>query len=280
MIIVLIPIHNRIDFTRSCLTSLKSQKFKDFQTIIVDDGSTDESSEMLRNEFPEVKVINGDGNWWRTKSINVGIRDSIKQNPEYYLLLNNDLVVNDNYIFELEKLGTEFPNSIQGSLGIDIDNHDYIFPGRRFNKYSGISKVVENDWEGTMINILPGRGLLIPTEILRKISFDDRLFPQNSADYDFTSRAFKMVYNLRVNKNAEVYYHVDETGTKLFFGNLNLTNFIKYFLDIRSTCNAKIITRFLLRHVIFPFSFFAIAANLSRCALGYIRRYIVKLIAP
>ena len=94
MIIVLIPIHNRIDFTRSCLTSLKNQKFKDFQIIIVDDGSTDGSSEMLRDEFPEVKVINGDGNWWWTKSINVGIRDSIDLNPDYYLLLNNYLVVN------------------------------------------------------------------------------------------------------------------------------------------------------------------------------------------
>ena len=162
---------------------------------------------------------------------------------------------------------------------MDIENHEIIFPGKKFNKFSGITKVIENDWEGKIINVLPGRGLLIPTEILSEISFDDQRFPQNSADYDFTLQAVKLGYNLRVNKNAKVYYHVAETGSKLYFSHLDFTHFIKYFRDNRSKCNAKIKYRFLLKHAIFPFSLFALVINLSMCAGGYVRRYIFRLLS-
>ena len=79
MIYVVIPVHNRKDFTRNCLLSLQKQSFQAFEVVIVDDGSTDGTAEMLREEFPELPVLKGDGNLWWTASVNMGIKYALEQ---------------------------------------------------------------------------------------------------------------------------------------------------------------------------------------------------------
>ena len=46
---IIIPTYNEADILASCLESLSKQTFKDFEVIVVDDGSTDKTSEVLRN---------------------------------------------------------------------------------------------------------------------------------------------------------------------------------------------------------------------------------------
>ena len=68
--------HNRIEFTRSSLTSLynqiDNQKIFSFTHIIVDDGSTDGTLDMISKEFPEVRVIKGDGNLYWAGGMRLG----------------------------------------------------------------------------------------------------------------------------------------------------------------------------------------------------------------
>ena len=66
MIDIVIPVHNRKQYTRDCLHSLQKQTISSYRVIIVDDGSTDGTREMLRREFPEVIVLTGDGNLFWT----------------------------------------------------------------------------------------------------------------------------------------------------------------------------------------------------------------------
>jgi len=65
MIYILIPVHNRKEFTRQCLLSLRKQTYKKIKIVVIDDGSLDGTGGMLAREFPAVHVIKGDGNlWW------------------------------------------------------------------------------------------------------------------------------------------------------------------------------------------------------------------------
>ncbi len=98
MIYIIIPVFNRKNFTRKCLISLRNQSLKNFKIIIIDDGSTDNTSEMLKNEFPEVHVIIGDGNFWWTRSINLGVKYVLENKGDYILLLNNDTEL-DKFIY-------------------------------------------------------------------------------------------------------------------------------------------------------------------------------------
>ncbi len=70
----MIPVHNRKKLTRECLASLQNQDTKHFTVIVVDDGSTDGTSEMIRAEFPDTILLQGDGGLWWVGSINKGIR--------------------------------------------------------------------------------------------------------------------------------------------------------------------------------------------------------------
>ena len=72
MISIVIPVHNRREFTRQCLACLAVQTYRNVQTIVVDDGSTDGTDIMISQEFPDVVVMRGDGNLWWTEATNWG----------------------------------------------------------------------------------------------------------------------------------------------------------------------------------------------------------------
>src|SRR5258705_1835881 len=91
-IYIIIPVHNRKEFTRNCLYSLERQTRPCHQIIVVDDGSTDGTSEMLAKEFPGVIVLSGDGSLFWTAAINLGVRLALTLGAEYVLTLNNDTV--------------------------------------------------------------------------------------------------------------------------------------------------------------------------------------------
>ncbi len=55
MIFIVIPVHNRKHFTRECLLSLRKQTFQNFKVIVVDDGSSDETSEMIQKKLKNGK---------------------------------------------------------------------------------------------------------------------------------------------------------------------------------------------------------------------------------
>ena len=73
---IVTPVYNRRDITLQCLKSLSRLNCEGLQihTIIVDDGSTDGTSEAIKKDFPEVEIIKGDGNLWFSEGTNVGIR--------------------------------------------------------------------------------------------------------------------------------------------------------------------------------------------------------------
>ena len=54
---IVAPIYNRKKFTQNYLSALSKQSVKDFKVIILDDGSTDGTSEMIEQEFPKVILL-------------------------------------------------------------------------------------------------------------------------------------------------------------------------------------------------------------------------------
>jgi GT2 family glycosyltransferase len=88
---VIIPNWNGKILLQDCLRSLARQSFKDFEIIVVDNGSTDGSIEFLQSKYPYVKIIKFGENLGFAKAVNKGIKTS---KSKYILLLNNDTKVN------------------------------------------------------------------------------------------------------------------------------------------------------------------------------------------
>lgn len=84
---VIIPNWNTQRFLGTCLSSLRKQYFKDFEVILVDSGSTDNSVNFVKDNFPEVRTIALEKNLGFSGAVNTGIAAS---DTELVALLNND----------------------------------------------------------------------------------------------------------------------------------------------------------------------------------------------
>lgn len=67
---LVIPVRNRREITLRCLRHLRDHRDLDWlNVIVVDDGSTDGTSEAVRKEFREVQLVQGNGDLWWTGAI-------------------------------------------------------------------------------------------------------------------------------------------------------------------------------------------------------------------
>lgn len=104
---VIIVNWNGKELLKECLSSLKNQTYKNFEVIVVDNGSTDGSGELLRSEYYGfVKLISLEKNTGFGKGNNIGIKHS---KGSYILLLNNDCVVDKLWIAELIRVAKSDP---------------------------------------------------------------------------------------------------------------------------------------------------------------------------
>ncbi len=92
---VIIPNYNGSKYLRECLNALLKQRFTNFETILVDNGSVDESVDMIRQNYSWVRLIQLSENFGFCKAVNEGIRAS--QAP-YVILLNNDTCVDEDFV--------------------------------------------------------------------------------------------------------------------------------------------------------------------------------------
>ena len=94
---------NGKDLTIDCLESLQRVNYLNFNILVVDNGSTDGSVELLKEKFPEVSILVLEKNLGYAGGNNRGF-DSLKHDqPEYVIFLNNDTIVDENFIEPLVK---------------------------------------------------------------------------------------------------------------------------------------------------------------------------------
>ena len=73
---IVIPNYNGIKYIQACLESLYGGTAKEFEVIVVDNASTDGSMELVRDQFPGVRLIVNRENTGFSHAVNQGIRAS------------------------------------------------------------------------------------------------------------------------------------------------------------------------------------------------------------
>jgi len=98
---IIIPNLNGGRMTAECISSLLANDGIDFEIIVVDNGSTDGSVEMLRQEFPAVTLLPQSQNLGFASACNIGLRHALADRAEYLLLLNNDTFAAADFLREM-----------------------------------------------------------------------------------------------------------------------------------------------------------------------------------
>ncbi|MBI1767582.1 MAG: glycosyltransferase family 2 protein [Bacteroidetes bacterium] len=255
MIYIVIPVHNRKEFTRKCLYSLQHQTVSGHRIIVVDDGSTDGTSEMLVKEFPEVIVLPGNGTLFWTAAINLGIRHALTNGAEYILTLNNDTVASEDFLEQMHFWASLTHDALLGALDVDMktqkpyyggewvdwvwDDSRYLLDELRVEEQKGLQEV----------HLYPARGLLIPKIAFDKIGlFEEKKLPHYLADYDFTQMARRHGFKIYCNYDAKLYTYPEEGGDHKLRKKKNLRNYFLHLFGIRGGGNLKNFTIYTLRN--------------------------------
>jgi len=103
---VVIPNHNGTRWLPGCLDALAAQTFRDREVLLVDNGSTDGSVDLLRERYPDVRLVALERNTGFAPAVNLGIRAA---RGEYVALLNTDTVVRPDWLAALVRALDQSP---------------------------------------------------------------------------------------------------------------------------------------------------------------------------
>lgn len=198
---IIIPVHNRKNITLKCLETLKQCGDLDrYHTVIIDDGSTDGTSEAITDLYPKVTILTGDGNLWWTGAIRKGMEYAYEQGAEYFIWLNDDCLVSNDAISELLKFCHQNKDTIIGGQGYCLDKPNLMAFGGKKKTVNGY-KYCENKHETIQsCQLLSGNLVCLPKNIIARIGFpDDKIVPHYGGDSLYLIKARKKGFQLFVN---------------------------------------------------------------------------------
>jgi GT2 family glycosyltransferase len=102
---------NQLQETRECLESLACSDYPNLRLLVVDNGSTDGTSEIIPREFPQVDVTRLEQNGGVTQGYNRGIEVALQNGADYVMPMNNDTVVHPKMVSELVKTFEDRPKT-------------------------------------------------------------------------------------------------------------------------------------------------------------------------
>lgn len=227
---VAIAVHNGRERLCECLESLSATKEISIEIVVVDDGSSDGTMEMLVTNFPEVHAILGTGDLWWAGGTNLAIEMCLKLGCEYVLLLNPDVILDPNAISRLIKTASRYPRSIIAPVVVKNSRPDFVWwAGSQWQPiHPFVSAIWTNRYlfkRGESVNALPndpydsseahGRGVLVPAELFNRIGlFDAKNLPHYGADTEFSFRAKSAGYRILIAPQVRVRLDILNTGMK------------------------------------------------------------------
>ena len=232
-IAVLITVHNRKNTTLECLKKLFKNRFEgyDLSVYLVDDGSTDGTTNAVKNEFPQVYIINGDGNLFWCRGMVEAWKRAAEDTPDYYLWLNDDTLLFENAVEDILSAynSVEKDSIISGAI-VASDGKTVSYGGKKDDK------LVSPNGEVQALDKVNGNFVLVPKAIYEAFGMLDPHFHHAYGDWE---------YGIRVRKGgAKVYLTPKFVGIcdrhdklpKCYNSDLNLIQRYKHLYSPAGPC--------------------------------------------
>jgi GT2 family glycosyltransferase len=252
---VVMPTHDRWGEARVSLACLLRSDYRNFEIVLVEDGCTDGTAEKCRAEFPQVRILHGDGDLWWSGAINLGVADALARGAELVVWLNDDNRVEPTTLSSLVE-------SFRRNGARSVVCARVRAPGTGEGEWTGAPPPWHPEHESWRAPVLAGvrdlpirhppggQGVLIPAAAFREIgTVDARAFPHYWADHDFHYRAMRAGYRYFIATEAAVWNRPNEErpqASKIFDSWRGAWWFMT---NRRSPMNMPTLRRLLRRHL-------------------------------
>ena len=179
--------------TIECINSVKASQIANHRILVIDNGSEDNSIQIIGNAFPDIELVALPQNLGFSGGFNAGIQHALEQHEAAYLfLLNNDTIIKPNAITQL--LASNWDVAIP-KIFYYADPQRIWAAGAKWRwlppsvKMIGHQKLDHARYRvGRKLDYATGCALLISHQVAKSISGFDPLFENYMEDYDFFFR--------------------------------------------------------------------------------------------
>ena len=267
---------NSYTHSSNCIHSLREMMFTNFDIILVDNASEDQSGKQLQAAFPDLMYIQSTSNLGFTGGNNLGIKKAIEGNYTYTLLLNNDTLVTPSLLGQLvsfmdlhKDTGAVQPKiyfahepvKVWSSGGSYIKSLGYTITHHKDDAGNASDDIHSIDW-------ISGCAFFCRTEIFKKVGLlADNMF-MYFEDVDLSFRFRKAGYALRYLPSAVVYHVAGASGKQKIKGEEGYVHASIHYYNVRNRLwIAKKYTPLVLIPSVFLFNFFYIILLIAYFAL-------------
>lgn len=231
---ILIPNWNGARFLPTCLSALQQQTFHDFEIVVVDNASTDESRALIARDFQNVRVLALDANYFFAGAINRGIRAT---QSEIVVLLNNDTEAEPTWLEELIRALDAHPRAGMAASKLHLfDERAKLHSAGDFYRIDGVPgnrgvwEIDTGQYDDA--NVPPplfgvcGGACAYRRAMLDEIGLFDKDLQFNCEDVDLNWRARLAGYECVFAPHAMVYHMLSASGGGKFASYFVGRNFI------------------------------------------------------
>jgi len=197
-----------------------------YEIVIIDNGSSDGSVRHVREKceeyitgkkYPLIKLIELDKNYGFAGGNNKGVKYC---DGEYLALINNDTILDRDWLIELIKAALKYPNAVYGSKMLwYVNKNVIIYGGGKLLAWGApmhmwLYKIDEDDYrtEPEKTFYVDGCGFLIPKKIFLEIGGFDESYFAYAEDYELSWKARLLGYEIYLVPTAKFNHKISATG--------------------------------------------------------------------
>ena len=206
---------NSFYHTNNCINSLKKINYKDFDIIVVDNGSEDNSGKALKETHPEIILLQSPVNTGFAGGNDIALKYSIEKKYTYSLLLNNDTFVEPDFLDELPAYMDEHENvgACQPKIFYHSQPHILWNGGSVYNRFLGITYSrrylrKEGKWQKSIheVDWITGCAFFVRNSILQETGLLSNNMFMYYEDVEFSMRIKRKGYQLMFFPGSVVYH--------------------------------------------------------------------------